>query len=212
MDDRDDTRTHWVELLATIVLALAAVATAWSTFQGARWRGEQAVDTSRATAAHIESAEAQTRAGQLTQVDIATFTQWVDATTSGDTALAAFYEARFRDEFQPAFDAWIATDPLTNPDVPLTPFAMPEYKVAEAQRSTSLNREAGERAAAAGAANNRVDDYMLAVVLFATALFFAAISGKVRSRRQSEFLLGLGVVILLGAAAWVLSRPMSFGL
>jgi len=211
MDERDDARTPRVELLATIVLAVAAVATAWSTYQGSRWRGEQAVDTSRATAAHIESSEAQTRAGQLTQVDIATFTQWVDATAAGDTALAAFYESRFRDEFRPAFDAWTATEPLTSPDAPLTPFAMPEYQLAEAQRSTTLNREAGERSAAAGAANEHADDYMLAVVLFASALFFAAISGKVHSRRQGEFLLGVGAVILLGAATWVLTLRMSFG-
>lgn len=213
MDERDDAeaRTQRVELFATIVLALAAVATAWSTYQGAWWRGEQAVNTSRATAAHIESSEAQTRAGQLTQVDIATFTQWVDATAVGDTALASFYETRFRDEFQPAFDAWMATGPFTNPDAPLTPFVVPEYRVAEAERSAQLNRRAGERSRAAGAANHRADDYMLAVVLFAAALFFAAISGKVHSRRQREFLLGLGTVMLLGAGVWVLTLPMSFG-
>ena len=72
-------REHRLELLATILLAIAAVATAWSTFQSGRWRGDQAVDTNRALAAHIESSEAHTRAGQLTQIDIATFIQWVDA-------------------------------------------------------------------------------------------------------------------------------------
>jgi hypothetical protein len=77
--EQQDARHDRAELLATILLAVAAVATAWSTYQGARWRGEQAVETSMATAARIESSEASTRAGQLTQIDIATFTQWVDA-------------------------------------------------------------------------------------------------------------------------------------
>jgi hypothetical protein len=158
LDDRDR-RHRRLELVATIVLALAAVATAWSTYQGSRWRGEQAVDTSRATAARIDSAEASARAGQLTQIDIATFTEWVDATTAGDTALAGFYERRFREEFRPAFGAWLATDPLANPDAPLTPFAMPEYEVAEAQRASRLNREAGARSAAAGRANQHADDF-----------------------------------------------------
>ena len=62
---------------------------------------------------------------------------------------------------------------------------MPEYRLAEAQRSTTLNREAGERSAAAGAANRHADDYMLAVVLFAAALFFAAISTGIASVPQS---------------------------
>ena len=52
------------------------------------------------------------------QVDVATFIQWVDANAHDDEDLADFYEARFRDEFQPAFDAWLATDPLVNPDAP----------------------------------------------------------------------------------------------
>jgi hypothetical protein len=203
-------RQNRVELLATLLLAVAAVATAWSTYQGARWRGEQAAETGKATAARIESSEAATRAGQLTQIDIATFTQWVDATVAGNAELAGFYEQRFREEFQPAFDAWQATQPLTNPDAPLTPFALREYRLADADRATRLNREAGARADTASTANRQADDYMLAVVLFATALFFAGISGKLRGQHQRELLLGLGGVVFLTAAIWVATFPVSF--
>jgi hypothetical protein len=147
--EAEDVRQNRVELLATLLLALAAVATAWSTYQGARWRGEQAAETGKATAARIESSEAATRAGQLTQIDIATFTQWVDATVAGNAELAGFYEQRFREEFQPAFDAWQASQPLTNPDAPLTTFALREYRLADADRATRLNRQAGARSDAA---------------------------------------------------------------
>ena len=97
--EAQDVRQNRVELLATLLLALAAVATAWSTYQGARWRGDQAAETGKATAARIESSEAATQARQLTQVDIAMFNQWVDATVAGAAELAAFYEQRFRGEF-----------------------------------------------------------------------------------------------------------------
>src|SRR5262245_24231634 len=147
--DPDDARLRRGELIATIVLAVAAVATAWSTYQGARWRGEQAVETSRATAARIESSEAATRAGQQTQVDIATFAQWVDAHVAGDTALADFYQSRFRDEFTPAFDAWLATDPFADADAPPTPFVMSEYHLEETRRAERLDRTATVRSAAA---------------------------------------------------------------
>src|SRR5262245_9208413 len=207
--EAEDVRQTRVELLATLLLALAAVATAWSTYQGARWRGEQAVQTSKATAAHIESSEASTRAGQLTQIDIATFTQWVDATVAGNAELAGFYERRFRPEFRPAFDAWLATQPLTDPGAPLTPFAMPDYKVAEADRASRVNREAGEHADAAGAANRNADRYLLAVVMFATALFFAALSSKLRTRVAREVLLGLGGVIFLATVAWLVTFPVT---
>jgi hypothetical protein len=200
-----------VELAGTVLLALAALATAWSTYQATHWRGDQAVDTSKATAAHIASSEASTGARQLTQVDIATFTQWIDATVTGDTELAEFYRRRFRHEFRPAFDAWIATDPLVNSAAPLTPFAMPEYEVAQAEESTRLNRVAIARSAAAGDANQRADNYMLAVVLFAAALFFAGISTKIAAPRQREFLVGFGALILVGTAIWVATFPVAIG-
>src|SRR3954452_3070020 len=113
--ERGDTRQHRTEFLFTASLAVAAVATAWSTYQSQRWRGEQAADSTKSTAAHVESSQASTRAGQLTQIDIATFSQWVDADATGKRQLARFYRRRFRREFRPAFAAWIATHPRTNP-------------------------------------------------------------------------------------------------
>jgi hypothetical protein len=208
MDSESSSRHHLVELLSTVLLAVAALATAWSTYQSTRWRGDQAADYSKATAARIESSEASTRAGQLTQIDIATFVQWIDAQVAGDRELARFYRRRFRPEFQPAFDAWVVTRPFTNPDAPLTPFAMPQYTVSEAVRSSQLNAEAGEHANAAEVANQRADNYVLAVVLLASALFFAGISTKMRTLRQREALLALGWVIFLGTAVWLITSPV----
>jgi hypothetical protein len=57
-------RQRRVEVLSTVLLATAAVATAWATYQSTQWRGDQAADYSKATAARIQSAQAATRAGQ----------------------------------------------------------------------------------------------------------------------------------------------------
>jgi hypothetical protein len=201
-------RPNRLETLATILLALSAVATAWSTFQSATWRGEQASQTAKSTAARIQSSQAATRGGQLTQVDIATFVQWVDATSKGDGKLARFYRARFRDEFTPAFDAWLATHPLTNPAAPKTPFAMPQYRVAEDITSAQLNTLAGEQAGAAGRADKRADNYMLAVVLFATALFFAGISTKLTAPTSRRVILIAGCAVFVGALIWIATQPI----
>ena len=74
------------------------------------------------------------------QIDVALFTQWVDAYVREETELADFYRGRFRDEFKPAFQAWVATEPRTNPDAPLSPFAMPEYKLAAQRRGRRRSR------------------------------------------------------------------------
>jgi hypothetical protein len=207
--EADERRQRRVELLTTVLLAVAAVATAWSTYQSTLWRGEQAADSTKATAAHIESSQASTRAGQLTQVDIATFFQWIDADVAGNRKLAQFFRRRFRKEFRPAFAAWIATSPRTNPTAPLSPFAMRQYRVAEALRAERLNTAAGVQADAAGEANQRSGNYVLALVLFAVALFFAGMATKLGSLGKREVLLILGWVVFLGTAAWVATFPVT---
>ena len=59
----------------------------------------------------------------------------------------------------------------------------------------------------AKSANERADNYMLAVVLFASALFFAGISIKLRSVRARIAILGLGCVLFLGTLIWVATLP-----
>ena len=139
----------WIEIVATVLLAVAAVATAWSSYQANRWNGEQAKAASRANALRISAARAQGLAQGQTQVDVAVFIQWVNATARDDTELADFYEQRFRPEFVPAFDAWQDTDPLTNPEAPPTPFAMPEYQLEVRTEAEQLDAQS-EVASAAG--------------------------------------------------------------
>ena len=71
-----------LEVIATVLLALATVGTAWSGYQASRWNGEQAKAAARGTALRIESAKAAGLADTQTQVDVGTFTAWVDAFAS----------------------------------------------------------------------------------------------------------------------------------
>jgi hypothetical protein len=43
-----------LELAATVLLAMAAVATAWAAYQSARWHGQQAEAQSASVAARVE--------------------------------------------------------------------------------------------------------------------------------------------------------------
>ena len=77
-----------IELFATLLLAVAAVATAWSSYQANRWNGEQVKAGSRTNALRIDAARAQGLAEAETQVDVATFIQWVNAYATDDTRAA----------------------------------------------------------------------------------------------------------------------------
>ena len=134
---------NWVELVATVLLAVATVATAWSGYQSTRWNGEQSKAAARANALRIDSAKAAGLANSQSEIDVATFTQWVNAYAQEQTELADFYFKRFREEFRPAVDAWVATRPLQNPEAPLTPFAMPQYKVAARAEADRLDARGG---------------------------------------------------------------------
>jgi 2-oxoglutarate dehydrogenase complex dehydrogenase (E1) component-like enzyme len=57
-------------------------------------------------------------------------------------------------------------------------------------------------------ANQRADDYMLAVVLFASALFFAGISTKLEVRSVRATMLGLAGLVLIGAIVWIATFPI----
>ena len=132
----------------------------------------------RANALRIESAKAAGLANTQTEIDVATFTQWVNAYAQKQTRLTDFYFKRFRKEFRPAVKAWVATRPLKNPNAPLTPFAMPQYKLAARAEAERLDAEAEVYAAEVRADIQRASNYVLGVVLFASALFFAGMSTK----------------------------------
>ena len=201
-----------MEIVATVLLALATVATAWSGYQASRWNGEQAKAFSRANAARIESTRASGLADAQTQIDVATFTSWVDAYAQEQTQLADFYLKRFRAEFKPAVDAWIATRPLRNANAPLTPFAMPQYRLAARQKADELELEAETLAAKARTNVQRATNYVLCVVLFAAALFFAGMSSKLRTRRLQAVLLSFGLVVFIGTVAWIATFPVSISI
>ena len=197
------TRSQRLELFAVLLLATGTIATAWSAYQARQWTGEQAQSYSMGTASRIAGSRAAALASSQTQVDVATFIQWVDARAQRDGRLARFYRSRFRDEFKPAFAAWLA-----DPDAAETPFALPRYRpaaTAEAERLEATAAAASERAKDA---NERAGSYMLAVVLFATALFFAGISTRLETRAIRLGTLSIGCAVLVGTLVWTATFPV----
>jgi hypothetical protein len=197
------------EVAATVLLAIAAVATAWAAYQSARWHSEQARGQSASIAARVESTRAANVANRQAQIDVSLFTQWIDAYARSETELAGFYRKRFRPEFRPAFEAWVATRPRKNAAAPLSPFAMPQYKLAATAQADRLEAQAAASSESVGQFIHRADNYSLAVVLFAAALFFAGISTRLRSHTPRAVVLGLGYALFLGSVVWIATFPVS---
>lgn len=198
-----------LELVATVLLSCATLATAWSGYQSTRWNGEQVKAGGRANALRIESAKAADLANAQSGIDVATFTQWVNAYAQDQTRLADFYFKRFREEFRPAVNSWVATRPLKSPNAPLTPFAMSQYKLAARADADRLAAQAEVFAAQVRRNIQRASNYVLGAVLFASVLFFAGMSTKLRSPRLRVGMLALGSAVFLLTTAWVAVSPVS---
>ena len=101
-----------LELVAAVLLALATVLAAWSAYQATRWSGEQSNASGLAAAKRTEAAQDTSLFAAEAIVDTQLFLAWlqVPRTEDGDE-MATFLEERFRDEFTPAFEAWLAQVP-----------------------------------------------------------------------------------------------------
>jgi len=195
-----------------VTLVVAAVATSWSSYQATRWNGEQARAAGRTTAVRLDAARTASLAQAQTQVDVATFIAWADAQQHEENEVAAFYRDRFRPEFEPAFDAWMATRPLVSATAPPTPFVMPEYEVAARQEADRLDRAAEASSALVGQNIQRASNYVLTVVLYAIALFFAGMSTKLANHRLRWVMALAGSLVLALTLLWVATFPVSLAI
>ncbi len=201
---------EWREIVLVVALSVTVVATAYSGLQATKWSGVQANKYSAAAAQRAESLRASNLAGQQTLIDVNLFTDWLSAKAGSDTALADFLSARFRPEFVPAYEAWLATNPLTNPSAPASPFALPQYHLAATDTANQLQAEADADSSRARDANTTGDHYVFATMILAMVLFFGALSERFDRSRGGVVLAGLAVVSFVTGAIILGSLPRTF--
>src|SRR5437764_1374454 len=189
--DKSGLRGFWlrhVEDIAAILLGIAALSTAWSSYQAAKWGGIQDAQYDRATDSRALATHAADDAARYRLLDVAMFSRWLEAHVEGKATLSAVYEDHFRPEFRPAFRAWLASDSAIRSST--TPFEMTEYRLQRAADSDSLHASAVRAQRAARRANEVSDQYVFVTVLLATVLFFAgAVRPLVALRTQGPTLL-----------------------
>jgi hypothetical protein len=141
-------------------------------------------------------------------IDVTIFSDYLNAYATGQQALADFYRERFRDEFKPAFDAWIATSPTTNPDAPASPFSMPEYRLADRDLANRLEAEATALFDEGKEANQWSDDDVLTTVILASVLFFAGISARIDWYPARMAVVAMGLFMFLYGAVRLATMPI----
>jgi hypothetical protein len=203
-------KTGWeevVEILEAFLLAFVAIATAWSGYQAARWDGREAELFAQASTLRVNADQILTLGGQQRLLDVTTFNTWIEARFEGRRELTELYERRFSPEYKVAFDAWLATDPFTNPEAPPGPGFMPEYVNPQLVRGAELNEISSRRFEEGTIARSRADDYIRTTVMFATVLFLIALSQRFRVRRVRYGVLGVAGCLMLFGLVTILTFP-----
>ena len=201
------TRERWLEIAAALMLSLATLGIAWSGYQAAKWSGLQARRYTQASAARSLANRSATLADQDRTQDLLNFNRWLEAHEVGDAKLTDLYERRFREEFRPAFETWLASDPLDEEGAIASPLMEKSYVLQDARDAERLERLGTLRFEQGKAATEHADDYVFVTVFFAIVLFFAGISLRFSWLPMRLLIMGIGTLILLYGGIRLASLP-----
>jgi hypothetical protein len=183
-----------LEIVEAILLAIVAIATAWSGYQAALWNGHQSELYGQASKLRIQAEGIATYANQERLYNAATVTEWLKAEAHGDQKLANIFERRLLPELRPAFESWKKTDPLNDPGALASPQLMPEFRSSKTQEAAELNKQATDAFEQGTKAREHSDEYVRATVTLATVLLLTSISQRFKTHKVR---VGLAVVALL---------------
>jgi hypothetical protein len=209
-DDHGDEATgrdRVITIVEALLLAVVAVLAAWSGYASSKWSTESSLTLARASTARSQASRYDLEASDLKNFDAATFNTWFTAYIGGNQAAEQVAIHRFRPAFKVAYDAWIATNPLTDPNAPPGPTYMKEHKQPELAEANAKDAEATQLYAEGAKDGATADDYVRTTVFLATVLFLVGISGHFRVRVARYGLVGVGAVILVVAVAILATTP-----
>jgi hypothetical protein len=101
----------------------------------------------------------------------------------------------------------VASGGLGDLDAEATPFQLPEYRLAKADEAVALQAAAEEAELRSGSHGDKADDYLLAVVLYAAALFQLGIQSRIGVFELRRALVIVSGCIVVVTTVWILTLP-----
>ncbi|MDH3500177.1 MAG: hypothetical protein OEM97_08650 [Acidimicrobiia bacterium] len=199
-----------LEVIAALLLGLAAVAIAWSAYQASLWGGIQDTALAESVLLSNRAVDEFQLADTTLAFDQALFVNLVVLLTeSGVTAeefdgfvndgLGGFILDNMSEQADVATTDWFLNDlPLPFDDT------YQDVLYAEANR---LADESSVSFETASGANRHSDDWVLASTILAAVLFLAGISTALRSRGTRKILMAGSTILFLGSIAFMLTLP-----
>jgi hypothetical protein len=200
-------RDRLLAIFEAVLLSIVALLAAWSGYSAAKWGTESSLSLARASSTRSKASVAEIKATQIRTLDSVSFNAAATAYTSGDPKLFRLAVKRLRPGYRPAFEAWLATHPLKNPNAPADPSDLPQYRIPQEAQGAALTAKAdhyfGEGQAAAGTA----DKYVRLTVFLAAVLFLVGIGSRFPVRVARYGLVCVAAVLLVVSVVQLLGLP-----
>ncbi len=202
-----DRRDRLLSIAEAVLLSVVAVIAAYSGFAAAKWGTESSLSLAKASATRTEANRAQIDALQIRTLDAVEFNAAFEAYVAHDQPAFKLAVKRLRPGYRPAFEAWLATHPATNPNAPRGPSYMPQYRIPEQAQARALDARADALAERGRRAGETGDKYVRTTVFLATVLFLVGISGHFPLRTARYGLISIATLLLLFSVVQLLGLP-----
>src|SRR5262245_56880494 len=183
----------WLEPAVAVLMSLATLSTAWSSYESAAWTRRSNRLMNEANVLERQAALLDIQGSQVLAMQAAVFMQIIGAQHAGNSKLAQFYEQRLAPEAKRAYDTWLTQKPFENPGAAPHPFVPGLYEIRGAAEAAKLPAESKDRINDARIAGNYSGQFLANTVLFAAMLFFAAMVGRFAQPRVRGAMLILAV-------------------
>lgn len=205
----DEVRRGRVELLAAVLLGLAGALTAFSAYKAALTDGDALAGYTESTKATSDANSYYDDYSQTFFADKQLFFQYNVLFLEDEETARALRDLYFSDELEAATVEWEAIDPEESPATPLDLEGAYELQSFDDYEAAADEADAKfEEGATADAAG---DEFELANVYFAVALFMAGVAALFRRHPVRYFALGLSILGMVPGVIAMLNGQSALG-
>lgn len=196
------------DTIAAILLSLAAIASAWCSYQSSIWDGISSRFANEAGQYEVIATEHSLEDSQKRMADAGIVTRYMEYLSSGKQEYAQFMLRTADDNLRTAIEEWLKLDPVNNSTVLHSPLLMKSYKRPYLDSAVTFREQSSKKNEDAHQADDISDRYLLLSVALAVALFFAGMSGTFRHRRLQFVSILISAVIFISVLIGIIRQPV----
>jgi hypothetical protein len=186
---------NWLEMIAALLLGVAGVLTAYAAYNGALAGGDALKGYTQSSKTTADANGFYNDYAATYNADQALFVQYQLLVEAGNQDTAdVLKDNLFSDALTVATDAWLA---IPAGEGPATPLDTEEYRIEAFDTAEALTAQADAEFAEAAKIDDQGDNFDLASVYLAVALFFAGIATLFKVRKIQMVMLVFAAIMLV---------------